>query len=266
MYIWDWLNANVGAVTIIFLVATLALNFISNRWGLKPLFSRASLVVKVGVTESTVPTDLLDWMQDLSEAVNRADDGKGGGQKESNSEDLGRRDAQIWRLGSSLHANRLQGIQEINKVALKLINRTSGNLENVRVKLNSSRSDRRGFWIDLKGDYLTPSESENYLQKIDWQQSGNVVLPPLPEIPAKATMEIIYYGPISVNTYPQFPVEVATAGFKNRVRWMMPDQYQNIERVQNPWHWLAVGVSGLFVALIVSVLLTLMSYVVQVIL
>ena len=97
------------------------------------------------------------------------------------------------------------------------------------------------------------------MQEIDWQQEGDVVLPPLPEIPANATLEITYYGPISVNTYRDLPkVEVSATGIKSAVRWIVPDLYHNIDSAQNLWGWFY---SALFTGLLMLALVILLNVV-----
>ena len=220
---WKWLKRNTAALTLVLLLLT----------SIKPwlCFWGPDLLVTVEVAESTLPPDLLDWMQDLIRAVNlsetireiernraieRAVPAKGGSIPSAGTA--------LGELGSSPNAMRLQEMDEINKVALKLTNLTDRNLKSVRLKLKPRYGGGNDlFWIDIEGDYLTPKELDSFLQEIDWHQKHGVVLPPLPDIPANATLEITYYGPIGVDAYQNFPkVGVSATGLKSDVQWVVP--------------------------------------------
>ena len=162
---------------------------------------------------------------------------------------------------SSPNASRLRRTNKINRATLKLTNRGDRSLKNVRIKLGEGHYHER-FWIDLKGDYLTPRESQVFLQEIDWHQEDGVVLPPLPDIPASAKLEITYYGPLSVNAYHHWPeVEVSAAGIKADVKWMVPilerwytTAYSRYLVLSNLFLGIAgIGVLILLVALVVRI-------------
>ena len=226
MKLWKWLNQNTAALTLVLLLLTLLTS--TKPW---VYFLGPDLLVTVEVAESTLPPDLLDWMQDLIRAVNRSETireiernraieravpAKGGSIPSAGTA--------LGELGSSPNAMRLQKMNKINKVALKLTNLTDINLESVRLKLKPRfGGGNNPFWIDIEGDYLTQKELDSFLQEIDWHQKHGVVLPPLPDIPANATLEITYYGPIGVYAYQNFPkVGVSATGLKSDVQWVVP--------------------------------------------
>ena len=255
MTFWQWINNNAGGIGVILLAVSLLTGALS--W-LKPwsLFSKPDLLVTVGFTESTIPPDLLDWMQDLSVVLSRANKEGVWAREENSSENLLQLEARIQELGSSLNSRRLQGLQKISKVVMKFTNQTARNLENVRVRILSVNTNRGGFWINLNGDYLTPSEAEAFLQKIDWNQKGVVVLPPLPEIPPNATLKTTYYGPISVSAHRDLPkVEVSAGNLKSYVRWVAPELYFVMDSYES-WRITlrAISFTGLVVLILVILL------------
>ena len=187
MRLWEWTNRNAAGLTLVILLAGLLLT-----WKPWSHFLGPDLSVTVEVAESTLPPDLLVWMQDLIKAVNRSEAireiernlaiERADSAKEGSSPSAG---TELRELGASPNAGRLQAIHKINKVALKITNRTTRTLKSVRIKLGSLGRGSAPFWIDLEGDYLTPKESVAFLQEIDWDQGSGVVLPPLPDIPSQ---------------------------------------------------------------------------------
>ena len=221
MKFWGWINQNSGG--LIFAAALAPLLLLA--WSMGSHFFRPGLLVTVEVTESTVPPDLMNWIQEWIKAVHKPEIIRAiertRSEKEGGSPSTG---TALGELAASPNARRLEGMREINKVSLKITNRTTENLKSVRIKFGHPRGGGNAdFWIDLDGDYLTAKESAAFLREIDWNQWGGVVLPPLPDIPANATLEITYYGPLSGHVYLHQPeVEVSATGLKADVQWLVP--------------------------------------------
>lgn len=212
MKLWRWLAQNSSALQGAAAVLVLIGAFVAAPtviWrSLKP-----DLVIQVDPDQSTVPPHLLDWVRDVrSEIVEVL-------------EDLPKVKKESWQklrdLTASMSNEQLYGVGDnIARLHLEVRNQTDRVISGVRISLDHIY---RIWSISAKGTFLTNEETQNFIGKVKPTRStSRLVLPELPPLPPKNSLEVILYGSVE-----DADVEVSAQGATTKV--------ERIVEVENTW-------------------------------